>query len=288
MTCSMTGFARFVQQTGFARLVYEIRALNHRFLEINFKLPEALQNFEPLLRDELRQTFTRGKFDVSIKLQWHADSSHTLPIDQLMLTQLIEVTQRVAAQMVNPAAISPLELLQWPGVLSLENFDRSLLWQDVHYGFQQSLVILQSAREKEGAAIGEFLSERLVKMDAIGQLLQAQLPQLLQAQELRLQKRFSEASLTLDQDRLAQEMVIFAGRLDIAEELSRLRIHIDAVRQLLREKACHGRRLDFLMQELNREANTIGAKSLAAPQTQQVIELKVLIEQMREQIQNVE
>ena len=287
MTYSMTGFARFVQQTGFARLTYEIRALNHRFLELSFRLPEALQNFEPLLRDELRKIFTRGKFEITIKLQWHADSDHSLPIDQQMLTQLIEVSQRVASQMTNPAPLSPLELLQWPGVLSLEDFDRGMLWQDVEYGFKQSLVILQSAREKEGQAIQHFLSERLLAMEKISGALAEALPELITAQQQRLQKRFSDAVLTLDPERLAQEMVLFAQRLDIAEELSRLQTHIDAVRLLLKESG-HGRRLDFLMQELNREANTIGSKSLAAPQTRQVIELKVLIEQMREQIQNVE
>ena len=287
MTYSMTGFARFVQQTGFARLTYEIRALNHRFLELSFRLSEALQNFEPLLRDELRKIFTRGKFEITIKLQWHADSDHSLPIDQQMLTQLIEVSQRVASQMTNPAPLSPLELLQWPGVLSLEDFDRGMLWQDVEYGFKQSLVILQSAREKEGQAIQHFLSERLLAMEKISGALAEALPELITAQQQRLQKRFSDAVLTLDPERLAQEMVLFAQRLDIAEELSRLQTHIDAVRLLLKESG-HGRRLDFLMQELNREANTIGSKSLAAPQTRQVIELKVLIEQMREQIQNVE
>ena len=201
MTYSMTGFARFVQQTGFARLTYEIRALNHRFLELSFRLPEALQNFEPLLRDELRKIFTRGKFEITIKLQWHADSDHSLPIDQQMLTQLIEVSQRVASQMTNPAPLSPLELLQWPGVLSLEDFDRGMLWQDVEYGFKQSLVILQSAREKEGQAIQHFLSERLLAMEKISGALAEALPELITAQQQRLQKRFSDAVLTLDPER---------------------------------------------------------------------------------------
>ncbi len=288
MTYSMTGFARFLQQTGLMHLTYEIRSLNHRFFEANFRLPEALQNLEPLLRDELRQSCKRGKFEITVKLEWHADNHHDLPVDQSMLTQLIEAVERIAKQLTNPAPVSPLDLLKWPGVLGLEGFDRVALWQDVAYGFKQALVILHEAREKEGQTIKAFLEQRITRLEQIGDCLQAQLPSLLLAQQARLQKRFVDADLTLDADRLAQEMVLFAQRSDIAEEISRLLAHVAAARHLLSESAGHGRRLDFLMQELNREANTIGAKSLAAGQTEQVIELKVLIEQMREQIQNIE
>ncbi len=288
MTSSMTGFARFSHQISVAQITYEIRALNHRFLDISMRLAEPVQNFEPLLRAELRQFFARGKFDVTIKFEWHADKNHSLPIDQGMLNHLIEAIDRVAKQMINPAPVSPLELLRWPGILGLEPIDQITLWQDISYGFKQSVAILQGAREVEGQVIKRYLEERIVKIVAISDALQASLPELLCAQQARLQKRCTDASLSLDANRLAQEIVMFAQRSDIAEEISRLMSHAAAVRQLLTESAGHGRRLDFLMQELNREANTIGAKSLCAVQTAQVIELKVLIEQMREQIQNIE
>lgn len=288
MTYSMTGFAHFSQQICVAQLTYEIRALNHRYLETVFRLPELLQNFEPLLRTELRQLFSRGKFEVIIKLHWHADDQNTLPVDQPMLTQLIEVSQRVAAQMQNPAPISPLELLRWPGILGLEKFDQVKLWSDVDYGFKQALAILHEVRETEGRVIAAYLTERLNKIEVICQTLMGHLPELLKTQQQRLQQRFIEAQLTLDADRLSQEMVVFAQRSDVAEEISRLLAHTNSVRSLLLESKAHGRRLDFLMQELNREANTLASKSLSSLQTEQAIELKVLIEQMREQIQNLE
>lgn len=288
MTYSMTGFARFSQQICVAQLTYEIRALNHRFLEMTMRLPEAVQNFEPLLRAEFRKKFSRGKFDVTIKLTWHADEQHEMPIDEHMLTQLINASHRAAALMQNPAPVSPLDILRWPGVLGLEHFDQVKLWQDIEYGFNQTLMILHSVREAEGLAIKHYLEERLAKVATIVCVLAEHLPELLQAQKERLQQRFAEAQLTLPAERLAQEMLVFAQRLDISEELSRLSTHVETVRHLLNESAAHGRRLDFLMQELNREANTLGSKSLSSLQTNQVIELKVLIEQMREQVQNLE
>lgn len=288
MTSSMTGFSRFSQQLSVVQLTYEIRALNHRYLESSFRLPETLQNFEPLLRGILRQLFSRGKFEVTIKLHWHADDQHTLPMDQPLLTQVIEASDRVAAHMKNPAPISPLEFLKWPGVIGLEKLDQAKLWGDIEYGFKQSLDILNNMRDMEGRAIVSYLEERLAKIEAICSVLQQHLPEWLNAQKQRLQQRFQEAALTLDTDRLAQEMVLFAQRSDVAEEISRLSSHVATVRQLLTGNEAHGRRLDFLMQELNREANTLASKSLSSIQTEQAIELKVLIEQMREQIQNLE
>lgn len=288
MTSSMTGFARFSQQLSVIQLTYEIRALNHRYLESSFRLPEVLQNFEPLLRTILRQIFSRGKFEVTIKLHWHADNQHALPIDQPLLAQVIEASEAVAVQMKNPAAVSPLELLKWPGVIGLEELDQAKLWGDIEYGFNQSVAILNNMREVEGRAIVTYLEPRLTKIEAICQILQQHLPEWLRSQQQRLQQRFNEAQLTLDTDRLSQEMVLFAQRSDVAEEISRLSAHVASVRQLLTETAAHGRRLDFLMQELNREANTLASKSLSSLQTEQAIELKVLIEQMREQIQNLE
>lgn len=288
MTHSMTGFARFSQQISVAQLVYEIRTLNHRYLDMTFRLPEALQSFEPLLRHAVRQTFKRGKFDVCIKLHWHADAQNVLPIDQSCLSQLLEAMHRVAVQMANPAAVSPLEVLRWPGILGLESFDQAKLWSDVEYGFKQCLMILQGVRENEGQMINAYLMERLHQIEHICGGLQQQLPDLLQQQQQRLQQRFQEAQLALDAERLAQEMLLWAQRLDVAEEISRLLTHTHAVKQLLQQNDGHGRRLDFLMQELNREANTLASKSLSALQTEQAIELKVLIEQMREQVQNIE
>lgn len=288
MTSSMTGFSRFSQQLSVIQLTYEIRALNHRYLESSFRLPEALQNFEPLLRTILRQLFSRGKFEVTIKLYWHADNQHALPIDQPMLAQVIEASETVAAQMKNPAAVSPLDILKWPGVIGLEKLDQAKLWGDIEYGFKQSVAILNNMREVEGRAIVTYLEQRLTKIEAICQVLQQHLPEWLHSQQQRLQQRFNEAQLTLDMDRLAQEMVLFAQRSDVAEEIARLSAHVASVRQLLTETTAHGRRLDFLMQELNREANTLASKSLSSLQTEQAIELKVLIEQMREQIQNLE
>jgi uncharacterized protein (TIGR00255 family) len=292
MTYSMTGFARFMQQTAFARITYEVRSVNHRFMEMSFRLPEALQPFEGLLRDKMRQMFERGKFEINIKLNWHTDNAHELPLDHQMLNQVIQCCNQIAKQMPNAALVSPLELLRWPGVLSLEEFDKAALWREMDYGFTQTLVILQGIREKEGQAIKAFLEERLQKILAICDALELRLPELVQAQQDRLLKRFTELQQTVDAERLAQEMVFFAQRTDVAEELSRLTTHVKAdvkaVLQLLQDKGNHGRRLDFLMQELNREANTLGAKSFAADQTQQAVELKVLIEQMREQIQNLE
>ena len=289
MIRSMTSFARQATQHDGGSLVWEIRSVNHRYLEPSFKLPESMRRLENDLREKIRKTLSRGKVECSLRMQSQSgDNSSQLTVNAELLTQLIVSAESIQKQLNDPSALNPLQLLQWPGMMSEPEIDSDLLCEQALAAFQVTLEQLLESREREGAALKQSIEQRLDTIGDITAAVKQQLPDILQAQRQKLQQRLQELKAELNEDRLEQEMVILAQKADVDEELDRLDAHLAEVRRVLNKGGACGRRLDFLMQELNREANTLSSKSIVTDTTQAAVELKVLIEQMREQIQNIE
>lgn len=289
MIRSMTSFARQALQHDYGSLVWEIRSVNHRYLEPSFKLPESMRRLENDLREKLRKTLSRGKVECTLHVQFQSgNGSSQLTVNTELLTQLISTGESVQKQLNEPSALNPLQLLQWPGIMSGPEIDNDLICEQALALFQVTLEQLLASREREGAALKQFIEQRLDTIADITAAVKQQLPQILQAQRQKLQERLEELKAELNEDRLEQEMVILAQKADVDEELDRLDAHLVEVRRVLHKGGACGRRLDFMMQELNREANTLSSKSIVTDTTQAAVELKVLIEQMREQIQNIE
>ncbi len=287
MTRSMTAFARQEQVLDTGTLSWEIRSVNQRYLDPHLRLPDQFRALEPKLRDQLRNNLTRGK--VECHLRWHpAQQDSQMQVNADLVAQLNAAADQVNAIVGPTRQFSALEVLQWPGVLAEQSVDLAALQASALNLFKQSLKELIDHREREGQALKELVEQRLDAILAIVAEVQAQLPSILENQRQNLRDKLQELSTELEPQRLEQEMVLLANKADVAEELDRLTTHVQEVRRTLGQKQAIGRRLDFLMQELNREANTLSSKSIVAETTLSAVELKVLIEQMREQIQNIE
>ncbi len=288
MIRSMTAFARKDTQGDWGTLTCEIRTVNHRYLEPSFRLPEALRELENGFREVLRKHLKRGKVDVSIRLQQADKASQSFEICDDMAKAVNEAVNHVNRILDNPAHISALEILRWPGVLSVQEQDYSPAREAAPALFEATVAELVQVREREGERLRPLIEERLQTMTRLVADVRGQMPVLLKNQEKHLRDRFEKARVELDPERVAQEMVMLAQKSDVAEELERLDAHISEVAETLNSGQAIGRRLDFLMQELNREANTLSSKSIDAGVTRIAVDLKVLIEQMREQVQNIE
>ena len=288
MIISMTGFARVSRQTPTAQLSLELKTVNHRFLEISVSLPEHLNAVETPIRQQLRENLGRGRVECSLHVNYHNDTPQPLSISEILLQQLLAEVEKLHKQSPALIASSAIDLLQWPGVVNAASFTSDILQHDVMEILTEAMHALNQSRSEEGLKITSYLNERLAYIKKLTDGIQTQLPELLNLQKNRLQKKFAEAQVQVDPDRLAQELVLFSQRMDVAEELGRLAMHLEAVAQLLKTGGRVGRKLDFMMQELNREANTLGSKSFSASITQDVVNIKVCIEEMREQIQNIE
>ncbi|MCR8923768.1 YicC family protein [Dasania sp. GY-MA-18] len=289
MIRSMTAFARHSSQQDWGSLVWELRSVNHRYLEPSLKLPEAMRALEPAMRDKLRKQLSRGKVECGLRL--HIQSQHAseqLNINQSLLAQVISASEAIQQQLQQPAPLDALQLMQWPGVLEESTLDNDALQQQALEAFQIALTQLNESREREGAELKQIIVQRLDAIDAITASVREQMPQILAAQKTKIQERMAELAAELNPERVEQEIVLLAQKADVDEELDRLVTHVNEVRRVLKKGGACGRRLDFLMQELNREANTLSSKAIVSDSTQAAVELKVLIEQMREQIQNIE
>jgi len=286
MTASMTAFARRETHQPWGSLSWEIRSVNQRYLEPGFRLPETLRDLEPVLRNELRQALSRGKLDITLKF-YPAEDNAQLEINTALLDQLISAADQIYSR--TPAAsLDPLRLLQWPGVMQSKKADEEAIKQAAIDLFQQTLADLKAHREREGAELNKLIEERLEQISQHLINAQAYLPSALETWRTNLLERAQKLAVELDPARLEQEVVMLAQKQDVMEELDRLTTHTKEVRRALSSKHPIGRRLDFLMQEMNREANTLGSKAMSMEMTQVSVDLKVLIEQMREQIQNIE
>lgn len=284
---SMTAFAR-ESASDPCNLVVELRSVNQRYLDLHFKLPDTLRSLEPLLREALAERLKRGKVDCQLRLVGDWGASSMPAIDPQRLSALADLLQQV--QRAVPSANPPdaLAMLQFPGVCDAERLSDDLLRQAVMSCFGRALDSLVASRAREGEQLEGFLRQRLESLATVTQAVREELPELRRRQEERLRRRLKELDTEIDGGRLEQELVYLLQKSDVDEELDRLEAHLAEVRRVLDKGGPCGRRLDFLMQEFNREANTLASKSTAGSTTQSAVELKVLIEQMREQVQNIE
>ncbi|BFM13751.1 YicC family protein [Simiduia litorea] len=288
MPRSMTGFGRIEASFDWGNLSWEVRSVNHRYLEPHFRLPETQRQCEPALRDLLRKVLNRGKVEATLQLQVGRGDATELCLDGQRIDQIVNAVQQLGRSNANLAPINPLELLRWPGVMVEDSLDHEALAAAVLQGFSNALTQLSANRAREGAELGQFIEQRLVAIAAQVADVRKLMPTILQAQKEKLVARVAELQVQLEPDRIEQEIALLAQKADVEEELDRLTAHISEVRLTLKKSEPIGRRLDFLMQELNREANTLSSKSVVSETTQAAVELKVLIEQMREQVQNIE
>lgn len=288
MANSMTAFARSELSTDQGNLAWEVRSVNHRYLEVTLRLPEAFRELEGPLRELLRKQVARGKVECTLRFNPAEQQSSELSLNQPLLDQLIRTTEQLGARLHNVGPINPLELLAWPGVVLGEKTDQDDLVKQARSLFDQALKELKEHRAREGAELKQLIIERLDNISDRTAILREMMPTLLTAHRRKLIDRFNDAKLELDSTRVEQEIVLLAQKIDVAEELDRLDTHVVETRRVLDSKDAIGRRLDFLMQEFNREANTLGSKAIDTRSTQAAVDLKVFIEQMREQIQNIE
>jgi len=288
MTYSMTAFARQTGEYTWGSLAWEIRSVNHRYLEPSFKLPESLRLLESDLREQLRAHVARGKVECSLRLIQNSAADAHLAVNAPLLEQIIAASVLVQAKLPHATALNPLELLAWPGVLQQPESDSDAINRAATELFARAVQQLVENRAREGAALRQFIETQLDAVTVIIESARAQMPLILNAQKQKLEARLAELASELNRERIEQEIVILAQKSDVEEELDRLQTHIKEARRALQQREPCGRRLDFLMQEFNREANTLSSKSLAADTTLNAVHLKVLIEQMREQVQNIE
>ncbi len=288
MISSMTAFARQEQGGEWGLLSWQIRSINHRYLDLNINMPDAFLGLESEAREKIRAILRRGKVDCTLYYQG-VGNINTLVLNTSLVEHLLQVSNSISAKWEKATTLNPLEVLRWPGVLqtaATANLDSlaDIIWKLL----TQTLQELQVGRLREGAALANFLQQHLTAVHAEIKNARLRLPDVQSLQRKRLLQRLEEAQVSLEPQRLEQEMVLFAQRNDVTEECERLETHANEVERLLTQGQGVGRRLDFLMQELHREANTLGSKSLDQNLSRIAIELKILIEQMREQIQNIE
>ena len=288
MIASMTAFSRLQSNHIWGSLVLEIRSVNSRYLDISFKLPESLRELEILWREEIKKQLSRGKVECHLQLQIQAQKQPELTIDHALLDQIMTATTEVQSSLRTKTPVNPLELLRWPGILCTPKLENHELKSEASSLLRRSLFSLIETRDREGSKLMDVISKRVIGIDKIIGNIRNKLPVILEEQRMRLLARLEDLKPEVDQQRLAQEVVYIAQKIDVDEELDRLATHVIEIKRTLSKGGACGRRLDFLAQELNREANTLASKSVSSETTQNAVELKVLIEQIREQIQNIE
>jgi uncharacterized protein (TIGR00255 family) len=288
----MTAFARVQELCDIGTLTWELRSVNHRYLELGLKLPEDFKPLEAEIRKLTSQYLKRGKIDIGLRYNLNEAQETEIKINKDILLNLCQVEQQVLNIVHEGSKLSVADILGWPGVIADTEKDMSPLISLALESLEKALVQLVETRETEGKALGKLITSRCQQISDIVQQLREHRPQMISAMHEKWKNNLSEKlqqwSEQADQGRLEQELAILAQKLDVDEELDRIDTHIAEVRKVLKRKEAVGRRLDFLMQELNREANTLGSKSQDSLTTQWSVDLKVLIEQMREQVQNIE
>jgi uncharacterized protein (TIGR00255 family) len=284
---SMTAFARAAKDAHGRHLVWELKSVNHRFLETQFRLPDALRAIEFPSRELARKHLKRGKLDCTLKLE-NAASVGGITINRQILLDLMAAIEQVRRDAPEIGGVSPIDLLRWPGVLDDTPTDDDALQDTATELFEEALADLIDARHREGQQLHRAISSRLDHIDTLVKELKPLAGSLAVQQKEKLQQRIAELNVNLEPGRLEQEVALLAQKADVAEELDRLCIHVEEARSHIGAPGPHGRRLDFLTQELNREANTLGAKSFLPETSQRAVDLKVVIEQIREQVQNIE
>jgi uncharacterized protein (TIGR00255 family) len=288
MIHSMTGYATASKEYPFGTLGIEVRSVNHRYLDVQFRLPDDLRAVEPALREMLGERVGRGKVECRVSFAAAAGTSKTLKLNEEFLLQLEEIELKVRTMLAGAAQLSAAEALRWPGVLVTEPLPLDELQAACRELLAVALRDFNSARAREGDKLKAVLLERAAGMDKHIAEVTPRLPQVIAAFRDRLAARLKEALGSGDEERVRQEVAVYATRVDVDEELARLTAHVTEVKRIVAAGGAVGKKLDFLMQELNREANTLASKSVDVAVTQAALDMKLLIEQMREQIQNIE
>lgn len=287
MIYSMTAFARLEVKKDWGDAVWEIRSVNQRYLENFFRLPEQFRGLENTLREKLRQSLTRGKIECSLRIETKKQTNAELNLNKELANQVIQSLQWIKTQ-AGEGEINLTDVLRYPGVVEAQEQDLDAISQDLLTAFDDLLTDFIAMRGREGEKLNDIIQQRLDAIAVEADKVRSQMPAVLQWQRERLLQRFEDAQLNLDPQRVEQEMILLAQCVDVAEELDRLQMHVKETTNILKKGGAVGRKLDFMMQELNRESNTLASKSINADITASAVELKVLIEQMREQIQNLE
>ena len=287
MIYSMTAFARLEVKKDWGDAVWEIRSVNQRYLENFFRLPEQFRGLENTLREKLRQGLTRGKIECSLRIETKKQTNAELNLNKELANQVIQSLQWIKTQ-AGEGEINLTDVLRYPGVVEAQEQDLDAISQDLLTAFDDLLTDFIAMRGREGEKLNDIIQQRLDAITVEADKVRSQMPAVLQWQRERLLQRFEDAQVNLDPQRVEQEMILLAQRVDVAEELDRLQMHVKETTNILKKGGAVGRKLDFMMQELNRESNTLASKSINADITASAVELKVLIEQMREQIQNLE
>ncbi|WP_221075336.1 YicC/YloC family endoribonuclease [Agarivorans aestuarii] len=286
MIHSMTGYARHQLKGDWGSATWEIRSVNQRYLETYWRMPEQFRSLEPVLRDKIRKALQRGKVECNLRFEADQASRGELQLNKALAEQLIQNAEWVQQQA--GGQINPVDILRWPGVMETPEQDADAISKELLAGWQEALTAFIESRASEGANTAVMITTRLDKITEQVAFVREQMPAVMQWQRERLKTRLADVIDELDPQRIEQEMIMVAQKIDVAEELDRLDSHVSETQKILKKGGACGRRLDFMMQEFNREANTLASKSINAEITQAAVELKVLIEQMREQIQNLE
>lgn len=288
MARSMTAFARQELVKDWGILTLELRSVNHRYLEVSLRMPEDFRNLEPKIKEKIAAKLGRGKVDVGLRFTPGEVSRKEIALDKELVQQICNASREIDHILYNPNAVSSLDILRWPGVIKTPELDSSELTTALFELVDLTLNDMLEGREREGDKLADLILQRCQSMSDVIIQVKKRLPEIMQIWREKLLKRIQDASVEVDENRLEQELVMIVQKTDVDEELDRLATHIAEVERVLKDKKPIGRRLDFLMQELNREANTLGSKSIDTETTKASVDLKVLIEQMREQIQNIE
>ena len=287
MIHSMTAYARKEFKGDWGTAVWEIRSVNQRYLETYIRLPEQFRGLEAVLRERFRKQLQRGKVECSMRFEASSANSGALQLNEALAEKLIESANWVSKK-AGKAKLNPVDILRWPGVMEAEEKDMGELSTDLLSFFNETLTEFLESRASEGEKLQAMLEQRLAGITEQAAFVHSKMPEIIVWQRERIQKKFADAKIELDETSVEQEIILMAQKLDVAEEIDRLNAHVTETHSILKKGGACGRRLDFMMQEFNRESNTLGSKSISTDITKSAVELKVLIEQMREQLQNIE
>lgn len=288
MIYSMTAYARKEVKGDWGSAVWEIRSVNQRYLETYFRMPEQFRALEPLLRERFRKRLARGKVECNLRFEANPAAKGELSINETLANQVIKAAEQVMHMTGELSRINPFQVMQWPGVMETPEQDMDEVNKVLLSAFDEALGEFIDARGREGDNMKALIEQRLDAITAEVVKVRARMPEIQEWQRERLFSKFEDAKVELDASRVEQELILLAQKSDVAEELDRLDSHVKETTNILKKGGAVGRRLDFMMQEFNRESNTLASKSISTDITASGVELKVLIEQMREQIQNIE
>ena len=288
MIRSMTAFAHAETREEWGEIAWEVRSVNHRYLDVGVRLPEEMRALEPVVRERVQRVLARGKVDCTLRFRAATGAAGDLRVNENLVQQLLGTADQMRHRLHQTAGPTVMDVLRWPGVIETAEQDFTPIQVAATDLLEEALAALIEVRSREGGRLVELLRQRCAAMQEQVARVRARMPEILDGLRERLRARLSEVVEELDPQRIEQEMVIMAQKLDVAEEMDRVSAHLAEVERALKQSQPVGRRLDFLMQELNREANTLGSKSVDSATTGVSVEMKVLIEQMREQVQNIE